>query len=219
MKVRYWHLATLVIVLVPGGCNNQEVNSSTEEKVDIEVPGLSRTTICHYTMSPVVPYVEISVSDEALKVHSEHAGDIVPAPAEGCPETVQISRIQPGGGNGTGGSGTTFTGSQSGPVGNVASNGTNQQPTNALTPIAGSVCSPGQQTVADLIRSDSRLTHFKSLLEQTGRFDILDSATVTVFAPIDDAFAEVDSARTHDKASLNALVLYHVTMDGGMWHA
>jgi hypothetical protein len=43
-----------------------------------------KTTICHHTGSQSNPYVMISVSNRALNAHARH-GDIIPAPAGGCP--------------------------------------------------------------------------------------------------------------------------------------
>jgi hypothetical protein len=45
-----------------------------------------RTTICHRTESAKNPWVEITVSDNALTAHQRH-GDIIPAPPGGCPTT------------------------------------------------------------------------------------------------------------------------------------
>ena len=46
-----------------------------------------KTTICHATGSETNPYVQITVSNNALAAHSRHQGgrDIIPAPKEGCP--------------------------------------------------------------------------------------------------------------------------------------
>lgn len=43
-----------------------------------------KTTICHKTGSAKNPYVEITVSNNALPAHQAH-GDIIPAPPSGCP--------------------------------------------------------------------------------------------------------------------------------------
>ncbi len=43
-----------------------------------------KTTICHHTGSQSNPYVMITVSNRALAAHARH-GDIIPAPAGGCP--------------------------------------------------------------------------------------------------------------------------------------
>jgi hypothetical protein len=57
-----------------------------------------KITICHATKSTTNPYVEITISVNGLHGHGpaedphHHAGswkDIIPAPAEGCPTTVQ----------------------------------------------------------------------------------------------------------------------------------
>jgi hypothetical protein len=46
-----------------------------------------KVSICHVTSDAVRPYRLITVSEKALKGHSKH-GDLVPAPAEGCPATL-----------------------------------------------------------------------------------------------------------------------------------
>jgi hypothetical protein len=43
-----------------------------------------KTTICHRTRSAKHPWVEITVSNNALPAHQAH-GDIIPAPPGGCP--------------------------------------------------------------------------------------------------------------------------------------
>jgi hypothetical protein len=50
-----------------------------------------KTTICHRTGSETNPYVEITVSNNALDAHRTHPPkdgreDIIPAPAGGCPD-------------------------------------------------------------------------------------------------------------------------------------
>ena len=55
-----------------------------------------KTTICHHTSSQTNPWVKITVSNSSLKAHRKH-GDIVPAPASGCPTDDD------GGGGGGGG--------------------------------------------------------------------------------------------------------------------
>ena len=45
-----------------------------------------KTTICHRTASKKNPWVEITVSNNALPAHQGH-GDIIPAPPAGCPTT------------------------------------------------------------------------------------------------------------------------------------
>ena len=46
-------------------------------------------TICHATSSEKNPYNEITVSVNGLNGHDKHEGDIIPAPAGGCPTTKQ----------------------------------------------------------------------------------------------------------------------------------
>lgn len=47
-----------------------------------------KITICHATGSATNPFVEITVSVNGLNGHGDHEGDIIPAPAEGCPGPV-----------------------------------------------------------------------------------------------------------------------------------
>ena len=47
--------------------------------------GGDKITICHATGSKKNPYNEITVSVNGLNGHGGHAGDIIPAPAGGCP--------------------------------------------------------------------------------------------------------------------------------------
>ena len=44
------------------------------------------TAICHATGNQKKPYVLITVNANGLNGHGKHAGDIIPAPAEGCPQ-------------------------------------------------------------------------------------------------------------------------------------
>ena len=44
-----------------------------------------KITICHFTGSETNPYNEIEVSVHGLNGHGAHVGDIIPAPANGCP--------------------------------------------------------------------------------------------------------------------------------------
>jgi hypothetical protein len=44
-----------------------------------------KVTICHVTGSKTHPYAEITIDANGLNGHDKHAGDIIPAPAGGCP--------------------------------------------------------------------------------------------------------------------------------------
>lgn len=46
-----------------------------------------KITICHATSSAKNPYNEITISINGLNGHAKHEGDIIPAPAGGCPAT------------------------------------------------------------------------------------------------------------------------------------
>src|SRR5579872_6494171 len=54
-----------------------------------------KITICHATGSATNPYVEITVDKHALKNgHTTAKGDIIPAPAGGCPTTAPAEAQQ-----------------------------------------------------------------------------------------------------------------------------
>ena len=58
------------------GGGNGNGNSSNSNKI----------AICHKTGNPNKPYKMLTISKNALQDgHSTHAGDIIPAPANGCP--------------------------------------------------------------------------------------------------------------------------------------
>jgi uncharacterized surface protein with fasciclin (FAS1) repeats len=44
-----------------------------------------KVTICHATGSTKNPFVEITIDVNGLNGHAKHSGDIIPAPAGGCP--------------------------------------------------------------------------------------------------------------------------------------
>jgi hypothetical protein len=48
---------------------------------------VDKITICHATGSVKNPYVLITVDINGLNGHNQHTGDIIPAPAAGCPVT------------------------------------------------------------------------------------------------------------------------------------
>lgn len=61
---------------------------TTSERTAPSKAKAGKTTICHSTRSDTNPYVEITVSDNALEAHARHhdGRDIIPAPSEGCPQ-------------------------------------------------------------------------------------------------------------------------------------
>ena len=62
-----------------GGCPTGPIPVGTAASND------GKITICHATSSTKNPYNLITVSVNGLNGHDKHAGDIIPAPAEGCP--------------------------------------------------------------------------------------------------------------------------------------
>ncbi|HCS40502.1 MAG TPA: hypothetical protein DIW44_13075 [Anaerolineaceae bacterium] len=50
-----------------------------------------KISICHVTSSEKNPYNEISVNINGLNGHVNHLGDLIPAPAIGCPSTLLVA--------------------------------------------------------------------------------------------------------------------------------
>jgi hypothetical protein len=57
----------------------------TPEGTDDGTETSTTISICHATASQKNPYNLITVDVHGLAGHSKHEGDIIPAPAEGCP--------------------------------------------------------------------------------------------------------------------------------------
>jgi ABC-type sugar transport system substrate-binding protein len=66
--------AALMLAAIAGACPKNNNGHASNGK----------TTICHHTSSETNPWVRIRVSNSSLKAHAKH-GDLIPAPAEGCP--------------------------------------------------------------------------------------------------------------------------------------
>ena len=66
---------------------NKDKNHENEDDVD-QGAGANKVLLCHKTGSAENPYVLINISENGVNHgHSKHAGDIIPAPADGCPGT------------------------------------------------------------------------------------------------------------------------------------
>ena len=64
--------------------------------LDAQANQTDKITLCHATGSTTNPYVEITVSVEgATNGHAKHSGDIIPAPADGCPMSTPITPATP----------------------------------------------------------------------------------------------------------------------------
>jgi hypothetical protein len=75
-----------------------------------------KTTICHSTRSATNPYVQITVSNNALKAHARHhdGADIIPAPAGGCPSAPVTTTTTTTSGQSAAGAGGVVTGQGTG---------------------------------------------------------------------------------------------------------
>jgi hypothetical protein len=54
---------------------------------------VGKLTICHATGSATNPYTEITIDFSGLNGHSNHKGDLIPAPAGGCPSVTPTPAI------------------------------------------------------------------------------------------------------------------------------
>jgi len=99
-------------------CHATSSNSNPYEEIEVSVNGLNghgthvgdiipapvsgcptsplvivddKISICHVTGDAAVPYEQIEVSVNGLDGHVMHEGDIVPAPANGCPTTLLVA--------------------------------------------------------------------------------------------------------------------------------
>jgi hypothetical protein len=70
--------ALLLSACGPGG--DKAANGNGNGKAN----GHDKTVICHKPEDG--SYVELSLPQNAMKAHSKHEGDIIPAPADGCPK-------------------------------------------------------------------------------------------------------------------------------------
>lgn len=73
------------------GNSNKEKTKDKDNGNDKDKQGgnANKIAICHKTGSAKNPYVEITVSVNAtMGGHGTHAGDLIPAPEGGCPDTV-----------------------------------------------------------------------------------------------------------------------------------
>ena len=67
-----------------GGCPEPQASPEGRDG-DRARPEPAKVTLCHATGSATNPYVVITISENGLHGHDGHEGDIVPAPAGGCP--------------------------------------------------------------------------------------------------------------------------------------
>ncbi len=76
-------LTMLLTVSILVGC-------TPTNQVPVRIPitagtAITPTTVCHATGDPTNPYEKLDVNSDDLVVHVGHAGDIIPAPFNGCP--------------------------------------------------------------------------------------------------------------------------------------
>ena len=67
-----------------GGGNDKDKDKAADKNKDKGKD--DKITICHKTGNEANPYVELKLSENAVKEgHATHEGDIIPAPEDGCP--------------------------------------------------------------------------------------------------------------------------------------
>ena len=78
-----------ILSLILSACEliNNGNNGKDKEKEKGKTTNAEKITICHRTGSTKNPYKEITIAKDATADgHASHAGDIIPAPSDGCPK-------------------------------------------------------------------------------------------------------------------------------------
>jgi uncharacterized surface protein with fasciclin (FAS1) repeats len=96
LKAKYL-MVVLALAMLLSACGNLEsgvneptaVGDTSGPSATDELTEEARVTICHATGSETNPYEEIEVNQNALQGHEQHEGDLIPAPAGGCPTEVE----------------------------------------------------------------------------------------------------------------------------------
>ncbi len=120
--------------------------------------GANKITICHATGSETNSYAQITISTSGLNGHSDHANDLIPAPAGGCPTseaqpvlnfTADTTVVLQGGS-------ATLSWSSTNTTSCIASNDTGDPAFSGSVAVAGSaVVTPSSDTVYTLMCSGS----------------------------------------------------------------
>ncbi len=75
------------------GHGKDKDKANGKEKEKDQTGNADKILICHKTGSAKHPYVQISVANDAAQEgHAQHAGDLIPMPADGCPAKYGIRR-------------------------------------------------------------------------------------------------------------------------------
>ncbi len=184
---RFQRVFILALIFLLSACSSNLEETAVAGRID--VTPIPRVSICHATGIEGIPYVEIAVSRETAERHRDHGWDIIPAPLEGCPEGRVVSAERT----------SEALSGMSGP---------------AQTPRPAQATCATEDSVADALRADGRLSRLAGSLEQAGLMDMLDEfASLTIFAPTDQALDslpdDVVDEWFEDEGRLNALLLYH----------
>ena len=74
-------LIVLLLAVITAGCSRSQREGSDQFPLEI----------CHATGSETNQYVSMTMnSQSALNGHKKHEGDLIPAPAEGCPDNAVV---------------------------------------------------------------------------------------------------------------------------------
>lgn len=232
------HVLVLCIITIAllTGCG-QEADAPQNESdflaEGIEVTGVPRVSICHATGLKSLPYLEVDLSEEAVTTHQQHAGDLIPAPAEGCPtdQTAVLSHtVMPT--DGVAATDTTAPVDTLVPTWTNAVSGTNvpatsiptstAEPATAIPTVdaaATSAATPDQscnveQALDTALADVDGVSRFRTMLRESGLIEMIHAEQVTVFVPTDEAFDRLDAALVEEWNSnpraRNAMLLYHI---------
>lgn len=80
-RILLFVILCLIVALALSACGGGDRSSAGKG----EAKGKERIAICHKTEDAAKPFVELSIPGTAARGHSKHGGDIIPAPAGGCP--------------------------------------------------------------------------------------------------------------------------------------
>jgi hypothetical protein len=161
------------------GHSKQVKSTHTETTSPSTHAKAGKTTICHSTGSASNPYVEITISDNALPAHRRHhdGRDIIPAPAGGCPKPAAATQgsEQP-----------------------QAPSTTPDQPSAGMTPTSGTAPlageSPSSATLGTSFTNPVTTTEKSSVAPRHGVLGVRTSGTAGTDAAGDTAGASDDGA-------------------------
>lgn len=175
----------------------QEVDEPSHNDIlaqGIQVTGVPRNSICHYTGIDTLPYVEIQISDEATEAHTGHEGDLIPAPFDGCPASADAV-------------------ADSGSEADQATSSMPQATAASSGAAMGEATEVVQCNLAESLQTALGESRFVEMLGSEGLLDALAGQPITLFIPTDAAYDQVDAELQNEWAgsmqARNSMLLYH----------